>query len=667
MSSTFTIFLPLLFSINLLISISHISEAAPVLIDNYCNDTKTFLPNSTYQNNLSELLSSLSSAADSAGNSGSSSGGFSNATAGEYPPDQTYGIFLCRGDIDAPTCSNCVATAAQEIGQRCPGKRISIIWYDICMLRYSDQPIYSVMQPFPFARQENGWNVTEDRSRFFQLLNETMDDVLRTAPSSGPGKKMTAAKAELVGSQRLYTFAECTPDLTASDCGTCLRSAIARLPPETPGGNVLTPSCNVRFEMYSFYNLDSVTVVTVAAPPPVRLLSAPVQVTEPKGRSNKSTLIITAIAVPVGVLVVFLSLASCFVRRKGTRTHDLVQEEAGMNKITNEEPSQYDLTTIQAAKNNFSHQNKLGEGGFGEVFQGRLPHGQDIAVKRLSRSSRQGAEEFKNEITLVAKLQHRNLVRLLGYCLEGEEKLLVFEFLPHKSLDYFLYDTEKNMQLDWLKRYRIACGIARGMHYLHEDSRLRIIHRDLKASNILLDNDWNPKISDFGTARIFGVDQTHASTNKIAGTLGYMPPEYVRNGKFSVKSDVYSFGVLLLEIITGKKNDHFYQSDGGKDLASYAWRNWRDGTPLEILDPAILDLHSRDEVLRCLHISLLCVQEDMVDRPTMATVLHMLSSQPVTMPQPQRPAFFPQSTDQSISRSTRQSVNGMTITESYPR
>ncbi|KAK3431937.1 hypothetical protein EUGRSUZ_E04191 [Eucalyptus grandis] len=514
MSSSFTISLPLLFSINLLICISHISEAAPVLIDNYCPDTKPFLPNTTYQNNLDNLLSSLSSAADSASNNISSSGGFSNATAGRYPPDQTYGIFLCRGDIDAPTCSNCVATAAQEIGQRCPGKRISIIWYDICMLRYSDQPIYSVMQPFPFARQETGWNVSEDPSRFFQLLNETMDDVLRTAPSSGSGKKMAAAEAELVGSQRLYTFAECTPDLTASDCGTCLRSAIARLPPET-GGNVLTPSCNVRFEMYSFYNPDLVTVATVAAPPPVR---DPVQVTEPKGRSNKSTLIITAIAVPVGVLVVFLSLASCFVWRKGTTTHELVQEEAGMNKITNEEPSQYDLATIQAATNNFSRQNKLGEGGFGEVFQGRLPNGQDIAVKRLSRSSRQGAEEFKNEIALVAKLQHRNLVRLLGYCLEGEEKLLVFEFVPHKSLDYFLYD-----------------------------------------------------------------------------------------------------------------------------------------------------LHSRDEVLRCLHISLLCVQEDMVDRPTMATVLHMLSSQPVTMPQPQRPAFFPQSTDQSISRSTRQSVNGVTITESYPR
>ncbi|XP_039169835.1 putative cysteine-rich receptor-like protein kinase 9 [Eucalyptus grandis] len=282
MSSTFTMSLPLLFSINLLISISHISEAAPVFIDNYCPDTKPFLPNSTYQTNLDILLSSLSSMAESASNNISSSGGFSNATGGRYPPDQTYGIFLCRGDIDASTCSNCVATAAQDIGWRCPGKRISIIWYDICMLRYSDQPIYSVMQQLPAAKQVNGLNVTEDPSGFFQLLNETMDDVLRRAPSSGSGKKVAAAEAELVGSQRLYTLAECTPDLTASDCGTCLRSAIARLPLETPGGKVFTPSCNVRFEVYSFYDPDLVTVVTVAAPPPVRLLSPPAQVTAPE-------------------------------------------------------------------------------------------------------------------------------------------------------------------------------------------------------------------------------------------------------------------------------------------------------------------------------------------------------------------------------------------------
>ncbi|KAI6704381.1 hypothetical protein NL676_007343 [Syzygium grande] len=284
MSSSFTISLRLLFSINLLISISHISEAAPILTKNYCPDTKPFLPNSTYQENLKNLLSSLSSAADSAGNNISSSGGFANATAGKVPPDQAYGIFLCRGDIDAATCSNCVATAAKDIGHKCPGKRTSIIWYDICMLRYSNQPIYSVMQQVPVSIKVNGLNITDDRSRFVQLLGQTLDYVVRTAPSIGSGKKVAAAEAELAGSQRLYTLAECTPDLTASDCGACLRSAIAGLHQDTPGGRVLTPSCNVRFEVYSFYNaLPSVTVATMGAPPPVQLPSAPAPATGPKG------------------------------------------------------------------------------------------------------------------------------------------------------------------------------------------------------------------------------------------------------------------------------------------------------------------------------------------------------------------------------------------------
>ncbi|CAI0467941.1 unnamed protein product [Linum tenue] len=203
----------------------------------------------------------------------------------------------------------------------------------------------------------------------------------------------------------------------------------------------------------------------------------------------------------------------------------------------------FDVNGIFAATKQFSLANKLGQGGFGSVYKGLLSDGREVAVKRLSRTSRQGVQEFKNEVRLVSKLQHKNLARLLGCCIHGEEKMLVYEYLPNKSLDFFIFDKTKGSLLDWKKRFDIIIGIARGLMYLHQDSRLKIIHRDLKPSNILLDAAMNPKISDFGMARLFGEDQTEANTIRVVGTYGYLSPEYAMKGLYSTKSDVFSFGL----------------------------------------------------------------------------------------------------------------------------
>ncbi|XP_026425739.1 G-type lectin S-receptor-like serine/threonine-protein kinase At1g11410 isoform X2 [Papaver somniferum] len=310
----------------------------------------------------------------------------------------------------------------------------------------------------------------------------------------------------------------------------------------------------------------------------------------------------------------------------------------GKSEGESHELQMFSLASLTVATNDYCMENKLGEGGFGPVYKGKLENGQQIAVKRLSKSSGQGIEEFKNEVVLISKLQHRNLVKLLGCCVEGEENMLIYEFMPNKSLDAFLFDPRKKSCLDWDRRFDIIGGIARGLLYLHRDSRLRVIHRDLKVSNILLDGDMIPKISDFGMARIFGGNQTIDNTNRVVGTFGYMSPEYVMGGTFSEKSDVFSFGVLVLEVVSGKRNNSFYSPEHPLNLLLHAWSLWNEGKWSDIVDDDLGDLDSPNEVMKCIHIGLLCCQNRAVDRPTMAEVDLMLNYE-TDRPSPKEPPY----------------------------
>ncbi|KAL7610430.1 hypothetical protein Lser_V15G11661 [Lactuca serriola] len=314
-------------------------------------------------------------------------------------------------------------------------------------------------------------------------------------------------------------------------------------------------------------------------------------------------------------------------------------QEEDLSKLAAQDQKVFTFQTLVSATKNFHPDRKLGQGGFGPVFKGKLNDGVEIAVKKLSHTSNQGKKEFVNEAKLLARVQHRNVVSLLGYCV-SPEKLLVYEYVPNESLDKLLFKSSTTRDvLDWKRRYDIICGVARGLLYLHEDAHDCIIHRDIKASNILLDEKWVPKIADFGMAKLYPEDQTHVHT-RVAGTNGYMAPEYVIKGNLSVKADVYSFGVVVLELISGQKNFTFNLDPDCVNLLDWAYKMYKKGKGLEILEARLASSADPDQVATCIKIGLLCTQYDHHLRPTMSRVVLMLSRKPTTLDEPTQPGYL---------------------------
>ncbi|CAN6287285.1 unnamed protein product [Urochloa humidicola] len=500
--------------------------ATAALVTTECDNGTYYAANSTYQSNVRRLLASLAANASRS----PYPAGFATAIVGASP-DTVWGLGLCRGDTVGADCGSCLALAPEIAFNKCQGVKDVAVFYDRCVLRYSFRDFLT--SPDNGQVQDRGISdvtVTGNAAWFNALVvrlvaalgdraafNTTARYAVGVMSSEQTG--FPATDKSVV--HRIVGLVQCTPDQSPAACRRCLQALVDEMPAVfngTVGGRILAVWCYLRFETHEFF--DTSPMLNLVAPPPPSPASADQAGGGDGTRWRQYAGTVSAIV--LGIAVLLLSISVFLLWRNG-RTRLSYQEDDDRDVSL-----LFDLATLKRATDNFSQENKLGHGGFGAVYKGLLPDGRQIAVKRMDKASGQGLKELRNELLLVAKLRHNNLAKLLGVCLQGPEKLLVYDYLPNRSLDTFLFaEVEKRLLLDWETRYRIIYGTARGLVYLHEDSQIKIIHRDLKASNILLDGDMTPKISDFGLAKLFNGDKTTTMTSHgIHGTgvRGSWPP-----------------------------------------------------------------------------------------------------------------------------------------------
>ncbi|XP_042499860.1 cysteine-rich receptor-like protein kinase 2 [Macadamia integrifolia] len=470
--------------------------------------------------------------------------GFGVANVG-LGPDGSYGLAQCYGDLSSLDCALCFSRA-RILSPECYPYNGGSTYLDGCFLRYEN---YSFVQEFTGPGDKV---VCGNRSRkgleFQKSARKAVLDAAAAAPDQG-GYSKSAVCVSVPTNDSAYVLANCWRTLNATSCRTCLDKASALIMGCLPWseGRALYTGCFMRYSDTNFLNAE-----------------------QSGGRSKGSKLAMMVVAVlsSVAALIILVAIGVHIwrhrrIQKKRRGTNDTVK----MVKMLNDSSLNFKYSALEKATGSFDDANKLGQGGFGTVYKGVLPDGREIAVKRLFFNQRYRAADFYNEVNMISTLEHKNLVRLLGCSCSGPESLLVYEILPNKSLDGFLFDPRRGKALNWKRRFEIIKGTSEGLVYLHENPNVRIIHRDIKASNILLDSKLQAKIADFGLARSFQEDKSHIST-AIAGTLGYMAPEYITCGQLTKKVDVYSFGVLLLETVTGMQNSRNETSEYSDSLVT---------------------------------------------------------------------------------------------------
>ncbi|XP_062110369.1 cysteine-rich receptor-like protein kinase 3 [Humulus lupulus] len=530
-----------------------------------------------------------------------------------------YTFGECMKDLSQDDCNLCFAQCKTQILRCLPFQRAvrgGRLFYDGCYLRYDSYNFFNES----LSRQDRTVCSTGDFSGNRTMFRANVLKLVRNLSVEAPNNDGYFVGSMTRGNTSVYGLAQCWEFVTGAACEKCLASSVQNVSSCAPKeeGRILNAGCYLRYSTKKFYDNST---------------SASGQ-----GNGGNRPLAVILAATSAGLALLFTIAAVIFFLRKRVLRKRREKKQLGaLLDTVNKSKLNISYEVLEKATNYFHASNKLGQGGSGSVYKGVLTDGKVVAVKRLFFNTRQWVDHFFNEVNLISGIRHKNLVELLGCSITGPESLLVYEYVPNQSLHDNLFGALKNVrQLSWESRYKIILGIAEGLTYLHEESNLRIIHRDIKLSNIMLDDDLTPKIADFGLARLFPEDKTHIST-AIAGTLGYMAPEYIVRGKLSEKADVYSFGILVIEVVCGRRNNSFNQNSNS--ILQMVWSHYGTGTLSEVVDPSLGGNFEAEEASRLLQIGLLSVQASAELRPSMSAVVNLLTENH-EIPQPTQPPFL---------------------------
>jgi len=580
------------------ITTTTLADPRATVVREFCNKTKDDGPGAVWANNFVVAFDNLNSDLEQKG---------WGVTSVGQDPITFYALVQCLEDLSKVDCTLCYSEI-RSLLPKCYPEIGGRIYLDGCFMRYANYSFFDEVMDSLDTSVCSSSNRSSDQQGFGSAVNAVLSNVTSLAVKSNKGFAVTSAFRSTKFAA--YALAQCWENLNTSSCAACLSAAAASVAKCAPAveGRALFAGCFIRYSTTPFWNSeDSASSFS----------------------SKKRVVLWTVLSSSVGLILVLIVSVLAWKKKKACKAG-----EGSLRGLYGSElPARisisslnYSYKDLKKATCSFSVENKIGQGSNGTVYKAVLPGGNEVAAKRLFLNTKQCVDQFFNEVDVISQVRHKNLVKLLGCSVDGPESFLIYEYHFNKSLDLFIYADDQNRHLDWQQRFDIIFGIAEGLCYLHEESETRIIHRDIKASNVLLDQKLKPKITDFGLARVLCADRTHLTTG-VAGTVGYMAPEYVVHGHLTEKADVYSFGVLVIEIVTGKRCCGSTGSHSGHSLLAEVWHSYKTNTVEKIVDARLQqEVRTLDfeEITRVVQIGLLCTQANPDERPAMSRVVELL-------------------------------------------